>query len=86
VKTLCNDQTTVSLYSFDDSEIVIQGDERTTVGDPVQWAIGDCNISNSTLYVYVTLPDNWKPSKYLFDGSNWALNPDYIEPPADSGS
>jgi hypothetical protein len=72
------------LYSFEDTQIVIQTTENTIVGDPIEFLIGDCNSKNSIVYENVTLPNDWKPSKYLFDGSTWSKNPDYIEPPVAS--
>lgn len=84
MKTLCSNKTMVSLYSFEDTQTVIQTINNTIVGDPVEWLIGDCNSENSIVYENVTLPDDWKPSKYLFDGTTWTKNPDYNEPPVAS--
>lgn len=34
-----------------------------------------------TLYENVTnTPEDWKPSKYLFDGTNWTENPNWVDP------
>jgi hypothetical protein len=80
MKTLCKIESNVSLYSFEDSEIINQTIENTLIGDPIQWVIADCNSENSLMYNNATLPTNWKPQKYIFDGINWSLNPDYVEP------
>ena len=80
MKTLCINETKFSLYIFEDTQTVIQTTDNTIVGDPIEWIIGDCNSENSTVYENVTLPDDWKGGKYLFDGSTWSKNPDYIEP------
>ena len=80
MKTLCINQSTVSAYAFDDDQTVIQTPENTIVGNPAEFIIGDCNQDNSTLYKAITLPTDWMPTKYLFNGTDWTLNPDYVEP------
>jgi hypothetical protein len=43
--------------------------------------ISDLTPGNSTLYTGVNdVPEDFKGEKYLFDGSSWTANPDYVEP------
>ena len=80
MKTLCKNLSNISLYSFDDSTIINQTIENTFIGEPIEWIIADCNSDNSVVYNDATLPTDWKPQKYIFDGATWSLNPDYVEP------
>ena len=52
---------------------------ETTVGYTDE-IICDMNSSNSTIHTGVTPPADWRGSKYLFDGTDWTANPDYIAP------
>lgn len=35
--------------------------------------------STVTLHESVTVPDDWEPSRYLFDGTTWSANPDWVD-------
>ena len=80
MKTIIRNGTNVSLYLFDDATDVVVTDTEITVGNPAEFIIGDCNTSNATLYTDVTDPGDWVGWKYLFDGTVWTLNPDYVPP------
>lgn len=80
MKTLTLTPSNVSIYTFDDAVELIIGDDNIVVGSPVQFVIADCNISNTNLYENVTPPQDWAGHKYLFDGSNWLANPNWIDP------
>ena len=60
---------------------MIVGDNSTIVGNPPEMIISDCDSSNSILYENVTLPDGYIGSKFLYDGTTWSANPEYVEPP-----
>lgn len=79
MQTICRDDNHVSLYIFSDDTLIVQYEDRIEVGDPVELIIADCNENNVTLFTDVTLPDDWGPWKYTFDGTNWAA---YGEPQA----
>jgi hypothetical protein len=80
MKTICKNDSTVSLYAFEDNQVLTLTPENTIVGEPVEWIIADCNADNSTVFLMVKLPTDWKPSKYLFNAKSWSKNPDYVEP------
>ena len=67
----------MSLYLFDDSEHVETLENRMVVGSPVRFIVADCNTSNSVLHEGVTPPADWVGCKYMFDGTDWTLNPDW---------
>lgn len=70
----------VSIYLFDDNKALDIQSDKIVVGDPVDFIIGDCNSENVTLHENVTDPGDWAGHKYLFDGTDWTLNPDYNAP------
>lgn len=78
MKTLTKEN--LSLYLFEDGQTVDLADDSTVVGNPAEFIIGDCNSSDSVLHESVTPPKDWVGGKYLFDGTTWELNPDYVEP------
>jgi hypothetical protein len=69
-----------SLYIFEDDKALTITAENITVGNPVEFIIADCNSSNTELHAGVTPPEDWTGGKYLFDGTVWTLNPDWIDP------
>lgn len=79
MKTIVNNEN-VSLYIFNDDEVIVQLDNKTTIGDPVRLNIADCNSTNTTVYNDVIPPDDWRGRKYLFNGSEWSENPVWIDP------
>ena len=79
MKTLT--QNNVSLYLFQDDEVLSITDSGITVGQPPKFIIADCNSGNTTLFTGVTAPQDWYGRKYLYDGAVWSPNPDWVEPP-----
>ena len=73
----------VSIYIFEDAEVVNIGSDSITVGDPLTLTIADCSSSDTVMHTGVTPPDNWDGCKYLFDGTTWSANPNYVAPPAE---
>lgn len=69
-----------SIYLFDDNETVVMLEDKVIIGDPEKLIIGDCNSNNTVLHEGVTAPDDWAGHKYFFDGTNWTLNPDWVDP------
>lgn len=80
MKTIVLKSTNESLYMFDDSVEIVVTDTEVTIGNPAQLIISDCNSSNALVYEGVTQPDGWVGWKYLFDGADWSLNPEYVPP------
>ena len=80
MKTLCFKNTNISCYLFNDATYTDVTLEKTIVGDPVQFYILDMNSTTATMYYNVTAPSDWANAKYLFDGTTWTTNPDYIAP------
>lgn len=80
MKTITFKSNNASIYIFDDAVELIVSNENIVVGNPVQFVIADCNTSNIDLHENVTPPQDWAGHKYLFDGSNWSVNPNWIDP------
>jgi len=81
MKTLTKDG--VSVYMFDDAEVVSIEANRTVIGNPETRIIGDCNTSNAVLHENVTPPEGWIGGKYLFDGTDFTFRPE-LNPTANS--
>jgi hypothetical protein len=73
-------QNFVSEFLVDESDPVYFYDDKVVVGEPTKLVIWCCNINNSSIYKEVTPPEDWASSKYCFNGIDWTLNPDYVEP------
>jgi hypothetical protein len=83
MKTIVRNGSNVSLYLFDDSEVVSIQADKTVVGNPERLIIADCNTSNATLFEGVTHPEAWTGWKYLYtQAGGWVLNPDWTPPEA----
>lgn len=81
-KTITSNETGASIYLFSNSESVTIDDAGIAIGSPVTEVVSDLNATNATMHLNVTAPTDWEPHKYLFDGADWSLNPDF-EPPVE---
>jgi len=70
----------LSIYLFDDNKEVVVTNESITVGNPIEFVVSDCNDTNTTMYENIIAPVDWVGGKYFFDGTDWTLNPDWVDP------
>ena len=64
-------------YVFDDTDSIDVQIGRIITPD---FIIGDLNSTNCTFIENITdAPEDFSGDKYLYDGVNWTLNPDYME-------
>jgi hypothetical protein len=80
MKTIVRKGTNMSLYLVPDDMKVFVNTLITQFGEPAEFFAADCTADNTTLYENIAAPDDWKPCKYLFDGTAWTLNPDWVAP------
>lgn len=80
MKTIVRKGFGISLYLLPDATQVMIGESGTQVGNPAEFMIADCNTETAVLHENITAPDDWVGHKYLFDGTAWTPNPDYIAP------
>lgn len=80
MKTIVETSTGISKYLLEDTVVLNITAEDISVGQPVSFIIADLNNSNTTVYENVTAPEDWTGRKYFFDGTNWTLNPDWVDP------
>jgi len=84
MKTIVETSSGLSKYLLADDVTITATAENITVGDPAQFIIGDLNSTTVTVTDNVTnAPDDWTGNKYLFDGTTWTLNPDWVDPTLD---
>ena len=80
MKTLVNLDSNISLFIFEDAEIVDIQADKTLVGNPPSMVISDCNSTNVSLIESVTPPDDYLEWKYLYTVDNgWVLNPAWVD-------
>jgi hypothetical protein len=82
VKTIVEKSTNLSKYMLDDAEAVALNANDIVIGNPVDFIISDLNASTVTVYEGVTAPADWIGNKYTFDGTEWTLNPEWVDPAA----
>jgi hypothetical protein len=81
MKTVVRKDTNVSLYLFPDTTVVLLNASQMQVGEnPIEFLVLDCDTSNAIIYENVTNPNNWMGWKYLYNGSAWVDNPNWIDP------
>jgi len=75
-QTITFNATNKSAWIFEDSDILTSTADGTTCPDLV---ITDMNSSNSTIHTGVTVPEDWNWGNYLFDGTTWTIDPNWVE-------
>ena len=80
MKTIVENATSLSKYLLNDAEAVVLNEDNIVVGNPPKLIIADLNASTATVYENVTAPADWIIDKYTFDGTDWTLNPAWVEP------
>ncbi len=64
MKTIIDNETKTSKYLVADDYVIESSESSITMGDPVDFIIGDLNSTNSTIIEGVTEPDDWFGCKY----------------------
>lgn len=80
MKTIVDNATNTSRYLFADDKVVTMGEDTISVGDPVEFIIGDLNSGNATLIEGIVEPADWYGCKYTHDGTSWAEVPGWVDP------
>ena len=79
MKTIIRKETNLSLYIFEDDEIVDISDSDMKIGNPVDLIVFDCNSENVSIIENVNPPNDWEGNKYSFDGTNWTVTQEWID-------
>jgi hypothetical protein len=77
MKILVENETNLCKFIWDNGYTVTQTDTSTTTDEQ---NILDMTIDNSTIYDDVTPPEDFAVNKYFYDGQNFTLNEEYIDP------
>jgi len=73
-------QNSISQVILDDATSIQVTDTGVLVGEPLEYIIGYLNSSNCEVHAASDVPQDWEASKYMFDGSTWSLNSDWVDP------
>lgn len=63
--------------TFEDSVVITITAENVTVDDGT---FLDLNSSNAAAHENATLPEDFVPHKYVYDGATWTIRTDWVEP------
>ena len=74
MQTITINTSNISSNAFEDGDVLTSHADKIVCPNLI---ISDLNSSNATIHTGVTLPEDWKGSKYFFDGSSWTVNPDF---------
>lgn len=89
MKVLVRNEDNISIYLIDDGATVSFVDDQIRItGDPAMGdvVVGDRSSDNTTLYEGVTdEPQDWFGWKYFYNGSEWTLNPDFVDDNLEDG-
>ena len=77
MQTITFNDTNISAYIFEDDHTLTA--TTTEISCP-HFVIGDMNSGNATIHAGVIPPADWTGGKYLFDGTNWTANADWVDP------
>ena len=80
MKTIVETVVGLSKYLLADGEAVAMYADHIVVGDPPQFIVADLNAGNAAVYEGVAAPADWVGNKYAFNGTNWVLSPDWVDP------
>ncbi len=75
------DKNGIAKYNLLESTVIISYATYIEVRGDKDFNIHDLNSENSTVYGDVTdTPEDFIGDKYEYNGTDWIVNPDYIEP------
>jgi len=78
MKTVTLKQDNRSIILEEDSVTVTVKSDHVARGDERIYGIHSGNVKLHSKVKNV--PNDWAPSKYFYDGSNWTQNPDWVDP------
>ena len=71
MQTIVYKDTNKSVYIFEDDTVLVSTENEISTPS---FDIMDLNSDNSIIFTDVTPPEDWTPSKYIFDGTTWEIN------------
>ena len=84
MKTITFNGSNISAYRFADDDTITTTVNNIVIPNTTEFSapfiICDMNTSNSTIHLGVTIPEDWKGGKYLFDGTTWSSNTNWVTP------
>ena len=80
MKTIIDNESRTSKYLVADDYVINATETQTSMGDPVDFIIGDLNSTNSTVIEGVTEPDDWFGCKYTYADGTFTLVEGWVDP------
>jgi len=85
MKTIVENSTNLSKFVYEDDVVITMENDRIVIGDPEVLIIACHDKNDSTLYENVTnVPSDWSGNKYMYDGTTWTQNPNWVDPNEDT--
>ena len=79
MKVLINtNQSNRVVDTFEDSVVITITAENVSIGDDEMFL--DLNSFNAAAHENATLPNDFVPHKYAYDGTTWTVRADWVEP------
>ena len=69
----------IVVYVLEDSEYVEIRDDLTVIGNPPIIYVSDCKSNNAEVFQNVNAPSDWFGGRYIYENSEFKLNPNFIE-------
>ena len=83
MKTIIDNETKTSKYLVADDYVIESSETSITMGDPVDFIIGDLNSTNSAIIEGVSEPDDWFGCKYTYADGTFTLVDGWVDPRAE---
>jgi len=77
IKILVEKVSNIVKDAFDQNDPVTIGNESTVSSNKI---IVGATLANADLFAVDKIPSGFKPNKFLYDGTNFSVNPNFTEP------
>jgi len=81
MKTIVENSTGLSKFVYENDVVITMEADRIVIGDPEFLIVACHNENDSTVYENVTdVPADWAGNKYMYDGTTWTQNLNWVDP------
>jgi len=77
-KVITENSTNLAKYVFDDGDTITYEADRLVCP---AFIVADLNSGNCTEHISVAdVPGDYVGNRYFYDGADWTVNPDWVDP------